>query len=1798
MANTPTRIEIEAVLAEGSAERAIGQVSEKVAGASRTRLRAIQRENEALQHQISLLESIANKGTALTGAVTRGRAQGRSIRQGARDATIEEAIRRALEERAGLEIQEANTRRRLSGQLRAGQAGVSGFFSSIAAQNEARGRAIRSGFGNLFGGPAGITTRIANRLGTDYDGLAAGARKAGISLQEFIRIKSGATAAEARNERQLKSLNREQEATRKATDKATSGFGQMGRVLRSLLTAFVGFQVFRLIQNSIRDLIEFQAKLQNVKLGVAEILLVGNRFRDRVTGQILPIADQVKQSFQLAARGTDSLVEKAIQLGLPLDTLIASFQTVAGIAASSGVKFQDTLDIITQIGVVSQRLNIPFNQLTRSIDNIFTGLRVQQTQLGVILGLNQKIVQEQIQQGTLGQFLLERLQGVAETLPQNLQTFEGIRQSLRSLVLDLTRSLTGGAFQILQDSLLDLRNNLLALRDDRSTIDALADSFTKLADSIATSVKWLAQHAQLLKTIGYGALGYKLGGVPGAIAGASYGAGVLSSNLLTAGVIGVGVGRGASALGTALSGLGASAGASTAVQGVTGVGTAVLRTLGIVAGGFTSFATGLGIVTAALYGLKRVLDGISEQDEEVRRLKLSAAAQRRSKDAYTIVGELQQELSPEGLAELNRQAFRRGPIGRSYAQARLTDIRGRLAVLTDIAPRVRDKESREYLQGRIAEFNEQLTNLEAADPSANIAQRLQDQIKNDKKDQELANQRLAVLKATNDIAVQQIEANRKLAEFEKERLDLQEQALRASTDRQNAEARLGFITGAGAERSAAQGRIGILQGRLGRVERLGGLAESVGRVDVADALRVEKVRLQQEIYALQQQVQRGNLAEAQDEQTAASRRLADELKVQNEILPERLRIEREILDLKIAQANATAGAAAAEQKVAQDQLDLIRQRITAAQTERAGVEKSTGQSLSPTDPINRAIADYQGLEAQAQLKALEAQGRQVSASIEARILGKQAGLQGQRDQIAYDQQGVKVAEARGQEAQAQQKVNAQIQEGVTLNESFHDITLDQIEAVTKLEQVYADLFENMKQAIGEIKQLVADLLYDPKNAKNALTNFTQNIRRRGTEAIAGSTIDNLIGVVGGSQSVGGALGQIVNSASFFTPRQPTVAQQNQIGQLIQQAGGIVNLAGGGLGGFTTSAIPGGGSALGTAGTVGSALYKGAGALGLTSYLPSGITGLFGGGAAAATTASSAAQAGFTAGYGGASSIVGGTSAFGATGAAGAGSAGVGAIGSAASSAGGVASVLAAIAITTQGLLAASRAERFARNNPRYNASDIAGASVGAFATSVSGVPLGGLAKNGAAGQIGAGALGGAIAGALVGGAAAAGVGIIIGAIVAAILIAVAQQKTAGSLIARALVPALKDIGFTRDVRLNGIGYGRVPISLRTGIDKGLVNPLPESYASILSPALNAGYSARSTYYYNVGRGDVLAGLPKGAQAAILGTAAGLGLEASDALDAVRAFTKTTAGDFTKGGYKILARARSKDPRVALTQGQEQSALGALIAAFGELPASIDEATLAIAAFGKEGEVSLKRLQAAATDAKTVIQNGLPKALSDAVKSGNPIDAATSLAQTFTDTFLNRLGQSLVSSGGLQKALTEAVALSSQAADAFAAGDDSRGNALLRQAGQAFVTGRNAYQTTVNRLYPSIVGFNASVGVFGQGGVINPSGSGLPGFATPSAVRVPGPVGQPRLAVVHGDEVIREGAHNDQLVAAMNNVADAQRELARVMLAQSGGDTTVEVHLGPEVIASATRKADRRDSLGRGIKLPVPSLGTN
>lgn len=385
--------------------------------------------------------------------------------------------------------------------------------------------------------------RVTKRLGISYEELGVRARRAGKTIEEFVRIKSGATTAEARNERQLKTLNAETNKTTATTTRATGALGSMGRTLRTLFTAFVGFQALRGIQHAGQELIQYQSLLQQVRLGVAEVLLIGNEFRDRITGAVLPIGEQLRLSFGLATRAARELVEQSIRFGLPLDTLVSAFQTVGGIAQSSKVGFQDTLDIVTQIGVVAQRLNIPFNQLTRSIDNIFTGLRVQQTQLGVILQLNQNIVQEQIQQGTLGQFLLERLRGVAATLPENLKTFEGIRHSLRSIILDLLQRVTGGGFDLLQESLRGLRDRLNDLRNSPETIARFREAFSATTKSILETTQAIAQfiekNRELLKVAAFAFVGGRLAGGPGAVAGGLVGAGSISGTtglLLGAGI--------------------------------------------------------------------------------------------------------------------------------------------------------------------------------------------------------------------------------------------------------------------------------------------------------------------------------------------------------------------------------------------------------------------------------------------------------------------------------------------------------------------------------------------------------------------------------------------------------------------------------------------------------------------------------------------------------------------------------------------------------------------------------------------------------------------------------------------------------------------------------------------------------------------------------------------------------------------------------------------------------------------------------------------------------------------------------------------------------------------------------------------------------------------------------------------------------------------------------------------------------------------------------------------------------------
>lgn len=415
----------------------------------------------------------------------------------------------------------------------------------------------------------------------------------------------------------------------------------------------------------------------------------------------------------------------------------------------------------------------------------------------------------------------------------------------------------------------------------------------------------------------------------------------------------------------------------------------------------------------------------------------------------------------------------------------------------------------------------------------------------------------------------------------------------------------------------------------------------------------------------------------------------------------------------------------------------------------------------------------------------------------------------------------------------------------------------------------------------------------------------------------------------------------------------------------------------------------------------------------------------------------------------------------------------------------------------------------------------------------------------------------------------------IGSIVFAILGALQQAPTTGSIQARLIAPALAAAGLPKAVRF---GPGKFKAYTAFSGANARAGGLPPGYDSLIPALGDFGQAAKETYRGKT-TGKAYLSLDQAIAAAVLGAAADLGLAPDDAYGIGKTVTKNLTEDYQTGGTRLLAaRKRGKLSTPDLTRG-----LGGLIVAYKDLTQSINGSVLAQAAFTKDGLVSLNSLERAADDATAVITNGVANGLKKAVESGNTYDAAQSLAETFSDTFINRVAERLAATGTFGTLLTEAVAYAEKAAEALARGDTAAYEANIAKANAAFGKGQAGYVNQVSTILPRILGENAYLGIYGGSGVLNQTGAGIPTFATGTMKSVPGVPGAPSMAIVHGGEKIYNPKYHDDMIVEMRRM----RSSVPVIYVQVSMD-------GKEIAGEVKTRIDKRQI---GINLPDTSVGT-
>lgn len=373
-----------------------------------------------------------------------------------------------------------------------------------------------------------------------------------------------------------------------------------------------------------------------------------------------------------------------------------------------------------------------------------------------------------------------------------------------------------------------------------------------------------------------------------------------------------------------------------------------------------------------------------------------------------------------------------------------------------------------------------------------------------------------------------------------------------------------------------------------------------------------------------------------------------------------------------------------------------------------------------------------------------------------------------------------------------------------------------------------------------------------------------------------------------------------------------------------------------------------------------------------------------------------------------------------------------------------------------------------------------------------------------------------------------------------------------------------------------------------GTPGGPSTPLPADFLALQGAGVGAGTLFASTYSKGFGRGGFS---PGNIGVGVLNNAAALGLSAEDARKQIEAVTRAYGGQDLETAIMRLQLEQIRGRNAANT-GQagkpfgisieeESKALGDVIRAYTNLPLAIDAATVAQSHFAKDGKVNMEGLKRVVEDT-TQVFGGIPAALQSLVETQSPLAATQAIGNQFFQTALSRFSERLLQTPQVNNALTQAVALIDQAATLETRGDHAGARKLMADAVALERQGAQFVTTMLQPIAADLRGLQLSVTGGTSGGIINQRAMSLD---TPTFTRVPGPIGSPMPAIVHGGEPIRSPVQEDKLMSIMVEIRDALSRGQQISVVVHD-QTTHQVVMDGAVVAESQANRRRLNKVGR------------
>lgn len=265
-----------------------------------------------------------------------------------------------------------------------------------------------------------------------------------------------------------------------------------------------------------RQWVDYNRTLETSKLGIAAIVTSMTQVTD-ANGQALTGQAKFNAAQTVSVAAQKELQSIAMSTVATYEELVEVYQGILAPALSAKMTFQETLEITGLLTNAVKAIGLPIQQIKQEArDLIQGGISAASSSLATALGINDKMVAQWREQGTVFQELKSRLDGFVYASNEFNKTWDGAWSNFK----DVSQRALGEGFQPLFDhirqEMLSLTNGFVNITKDaagkvvdiqvkpevKARIHELAVEIKQLAEFVETAVSWGVKLAEPAMYVG------------------------------------------------------------------------------------------------------------------------------------------------------------------------------------------------------------------------------------------------------------------------------------------------------------------------------------------------------------------------------------------------------------------------------------------------------------------------------------------------------------------------------------------------------------------------------------------------------------------------------------------------------------------------------------------------------------------------------------------------------------------------------------------------------------------------------------------------------------------------------------------------------------------------------------------------------------------------------------------------------------------------------------------------------------------------------------------------------------------------------------------------------------------------------------------------------------------------------------------------------------------------------------------------------------------------------------------------